>query len=264
MSPSLTLVTSPSNPRLKLVRSLGESTGVRKHGLFLMEGPRFVRDYMSRGEGRPSFVLMSRDCTEAALDAAEEASAADVEILCLPGALFSELTDTGHSQGILAVCPLPRHGLEELLSADTVLVLDRVSDPGNVGTAIRSAAAFGCAGVVCGKGTCFPFTPRVTRAAAGLNALLPVVCGDETAAVLGELAGNGFAVVAADAGGRVPDAPAGPRGRTVLVVGSEAHGLSGEILGLADEVVAIPMADGVESLNAGVSASILLYLLTRG
>jgi TrmH family RNA methyltransferase len=238
---------------------------VRKQGLFLMEGPRFICDYLSSGKGNPEFAVMSRECTSEALSAAERLTEEGVEILCVPGKLLSEITDTAHGQGLAAVCPLPACAMEDIVAGGPVLVLDRISDPGNVGTAIRSAAAFGTAGVVCGKGTCFPFIPAVTRAAAGLNSAVPVLRGVETARVLRGLADAGYTVLAADSQGTpVGDADLPDPGRTVLVVGSEAHGLSAEAVEIADLTLSIPMNRGVESLNAGVSAAILLYVISTG
>jgi TrmH family RNA methyltransferase len=264
LSQSLTLVTSRSNPRLKLARSLGGSSGIRKHGVFLMEGPRFINDYLSAGSNQPEFVLMSSECSKEALATAERISDIGTEILCIPKELFRELTDTEHSQGIAAVCRLPENSMDEVMSGGAVLMLDRISDPGNVGTAIRSAAAFGCGGVVCGKGTCFPFLPRVTRAAAGHNAAIPMVYGVDTGDTVREFSKAGYAILAADTGGK----PAGELQvpydrRFVILVGSEAHGLAEAVVSLADEIVTIPMPGGIDSLNAGVAASILLFCLLK-
>ena len=262
MSQSLTVVTSRSNPRLKLVRSLAGSSGVRKHGVFLMEGPRFITDYLSVGGNQPEFAVMSSECSKEALAAAEKLTGSGIEILCLPKVLFRELTDTDHSQGLAAVCSLPVHGMDAVMSGGTVLLLDRISDPGNVGTAIRSAAAFGCGGVICGKGTCFPFLPRVTRAAAGWNAMIPLLYRMNATDAAGKLAESGYTVIAADTSGRpVGELKLADDCRVVIVVGSETHGLSEGVVALANEIVAVPMTGGVESLNAAVSASILLYCL---
>lgn len=263
MREQLTVITSHSNPRLKLVRYLSDSSAIRKKGLFLIEGPRFVSDYMIRVGLRPSFVVVSEDGTKDACSIAMTAADQGVEVLQVSGELFRDLSDTEHGQGIIAVCPLPENELGNVITGNTVLMLDGVSDPGNVGTVIRSAAAFGCGGVVCGKGTCFPFLPRVSRSAAGWNASIPIVYGVRLEIAAQSLRGSGYRILGTDPDGKsVHDLPLQST-PVALVIGSETRGISPGVKEILEEVVSIPMEGLVESLNAGVSASILLYCLTR-
>ena len=260
MREKLTILTSSSNPRLKLVRQLSDSSAIRKKGLFLIEGPRFISDYMTRIGRQPSFVVVSEDGTADACSIARGAADLGVDVLQVSGKLFRDLSDTEHGQGIIAICPLPENELGNVISGNTVLMLDGVSDPGNVGTAIRSAAAFGCGGVVCGKGTCFPFLPRVSRSAAGWNASIPIVHGIRLEGAAHTLRDSGYRIIGTDSdGGSIHDLPLQST-PVALVIGSETKGISPLVREVLDEVVSIPMKGGVESLNAGVSASILLDL----
>lgn len=251
-------VTSPSNSRLKIARTLHSRSGILKHGLFLMEGPRFVSDYLRRE--KPEWIFISDEAAQLPRATAEKAMSNDIEVLELPEDLFAGISDTETLQGIVAVCPLPSIDVDSIPRKGVYLLLDGISDPGNMGTIIRSAVAFGCNAVIAGKGCCCPFAPKVTRASAGLNSVVPIVFDIDLAAFMRSNA-NEMEFYGAIASGE--DIDRFQRGDMCigLVVGSEAHGISEEVEKQLNGTVAIPMAEGVESLNAAISASILLYHL---
>lgn len=249
-------VTSPSNPRLRIARQLHSRTGSVKNSLFLMEGPRFISDQLNRVP--PEWVLLSEEAGELARRVARMAEPAGRDILHVPPELFEDISDTETSQGIIAAFPLPEPYPEALTRDGIFLLLDGLSDPGNMGTVIRSAAAFGCRAVVTGRGSCFPFLPKVTRAAAGTNAGIPVFSDVRLPEFMKENS-PGMVFVGADAAGDTMDLLHGETRRLGLVIGSEAHGISPEAGERLSARVAVPMGGGVESLNAAVSASILLY-----
>lgn len=261
MTAEPTRVQSTSNPRLKLARSLSSTRGVRKAGRFLLEGPWFVGD--AAGRGTIDYLILSDGATEPARTTAEKAMRAGLHCISLPADLFDEVSETATTQGLAAVCRLPDHTGKDLLKGNLILALDGVSDPGNVGTAIRSAAALGASGVAVLKGSACPFIPASARASAGAVSSLPVVERLEAEVFLTSAINAGWKVLAAKSSGE-PVKPSDRSDRTVLVVGSEAHGIGDAAGRLAHEEVSIPIADRVESLNAAVSASILLYVLRAG
>jgi len=252
-------VTSRANDKVKLAVSLKSSSQCRKNRLFLVEGPRFIRDIV-KGNLPLEFIFVSEKATYESVGAAELAEADGIVILRLPEHIFRDISSTEHSQGIAAVAPLPSHRLSDVFNGGTVLALDGVSDPGNAGTAIRSAAAFNCSGVVFLSGSVFPWNSKVTRSSAGLNSLLPVVEEESLAGIKHQFSDYLFL-------GASPDGESISTAITTnplcIIVGSEAHGLSETSLSRMTGSVGIPMAEGVESLNAGVSASIILYELFR-
>jgi len=250
-------VTSPSNSRLKIARALHSRSGILKHGLFLMEGPRFVYDYLRRE--KPEWIFISDKAAQLPCAAAEKAMSYDIEVLELPEDLFTGISNTETLQGIVAVCPLPSIDIDSILRKGIYLLLDGISDPGNMGTIIRSAVAFGCNAVIAGKGCCCPFAPKVTRAAAGLNSVVPIVFDIDLAAFM-RINEDGMEFIGAEASGEDVDRFNRGDGCLGLVIGSEAHGISEEVGKQLNGTVAIPMTENVESLNAAVSASILLYL----
>ena len=158
--------------------------------------------------------------------------------------------------GPVAVFPFLDVKTDELLEQqDRVLLLDGVQDPGNVGTAIRSAHAFD-AGVVLSRGTADLYNPKTVRATMGSIFHAPIARGVESVAFLKEARVAGYLILAAvPAGGeRLRDVAAG---KVVLVIGTEGRGISEEVLAACDGTVSIPSR--AASLNAGVAASILLY-----
>lgn len=225
-----------------------------------MEGPRFTSDYMKKYA--PLWIILSEDATPDSRETAEDALEAGIDVLEIPVKLFSGISDTLHSQGIIAVCPLPVFTEDDIRFDGTFLLLDRISDPGNIGTIIRSAAAFGCTTVIMGEGCCCPFTPKVTRASTGLNSRIPLLFNVDLPSFLRRHRKE-YTFIGADAsGGSIAQirSSSGPVG---IVIGSEAHGISDQVREQLDTTVSIPMKEGVESINAAVSASILLYEIIR-
>jgi TrmH family RNA methyltransferase len=182
---------------------------------------------------------------------------------------LEQLSDTERPQGVLVVCGEPPNGLADLRTTGGLLVLDALQDPGNVGTLVRSAVAFGLTGVVCLDGTVDPWSPKVVRASAGTIFRIPVV-GAGLDAALRWLAGVDVTLLVASAGGTPVDRwlrgarrnLAGPRDRAfVLAVGNEGAGVRAKLADAADATIAIEMRGPAESLNVAIAGSILLHEL---
>lgn len=252
-------VKSRGNTRIKLAVSLHKASGCRKSGRYLLEGPRFIKDLIRR-HGAIDYTVISEGATDFCINTAEEARKAGIAVLKVSADLFRDVSATEHSQGIAAVCPIPSFTRENVFSGGTVLALDGVGDPGNAGTAVRSAAAFGCSGVVFLKGSSFPWSPKVTRSSAGLNSSIPIIEAESLAALKETF--TGYAFLEASMEGRDVSL-IDETSPVCIVTGSEAMGISGDTRRYIDGSVSIPMSPGVESLNAGVSASIILYSLFK-
>ena len=258
-------ISSASNARFKLVKKLHNRRHREKSGLVLLEGLRLVIDALEAGL-RPELVIMAEDTLStspegARLRAALRSLPPD-NLAYAPEALVAQLSDTQTPQGVIAVLappdfPLPRQ-------PDLVLVCDRVSDPGNIGTLLRSAAGAGTSVVLLTPGCCDPWGPKALRAGMGAQLRLPLKATrtwDETAALLDAW---GCQLHGADASGKMAHWDIDWCVPSALVVGSEAHGLSEECR--ADSRIKlchIPMASELESLNAGVAGSIILYEAQR-
>ncbi len=247
---------SRENPVIKECRSLKEKKYRQRYGRYIIEGHKLVREALSSGQ--PLQVMVREDCEAIYWDA--EQARPDIEWYCLEEQPFNWLADVSQPQGVLAVMPLAVSTLDELPrnSASGIwLYLDRISDPGNLGTIYRSALALGAGAVLHSKDCADSFSPKTVRAAAGAMLNLPLAI-DIGLNDLRELKEQGFQLLATDIGDAEPYYMCSYQHPVILAVGSEAHGLDPEVKSLCEQAIAIPMQQGSDSLNAAVAAAIIL------
>jgi len=190
---------------------------------------------------------------------------AHVETVILPDKLFATAVPTEAPQGVAALARCRNFALEDVLAkseAGPLVAVVGLQDPGNLGTMIRSAEAFGAAGMLLGDGTVSPFNSKAVRASAGSVFRLPVV-KVKMPDILGELRERGLRLIATSSHKGIPLPEAALTGRLAIFIGGEGAGLGRDLIAEMDEVVAIPHSPKVESLNAGVAASIVLYEIWR-
>src|SRR3954471_13248675 len=189
---------------------------------------------------------------------------AQVETLLLPDSIFTSAVDTESPQGVAALVKLKSHAVEDLFRtpAPLIVIAAGVQDPGNLGTLIRSAEAFGASGVIVTEGTVSPLNSKAVRASAGSFFRLPVVHA-KTKDVLSILAEHGIRLLGTTSHKGAPLPEADFKGGVAVCVGNEGAGLPKDLLAKVDSNVVIPHSDKVESLNAGIAASIILYEAAR-
>ena len=254
---AVSMITSRQNQRIKFIRSLARRRVRQREGRFVVEGTRLVGE-VARAGIKPALVLY----TEA------WAASPDAQLLLssLPEAaegtwlvsqpVLAACAHTQTPQGILAVVPVvqcqPRPGL--------VLILDRLRDPGNLGTVLRSAEAAGVGQVLLAPGTVDLYNPKVVRGAMGAHFRLAVASLDWPA--IGQRVA-GRAVWLADAAADVVHDRVDWAQPSALIVGGEARGAGDEAGALATGRVRIPMTGGVESLNAAMAATVILFEAAR-
>ena len=244
------------------------------NGAVGVEGLRLVEEALS-SRCRVEAVLFSQSGERWRERLAPLVGRADVgfPVLRTTDRLFEGIADTEHPQGVAALV-LPRTlAIEEVVSAagtscaPLLVVLAGVQDPGNVGTIVRTAAAFGATGVVTAatgqSGTASPFAPKALRASAGAALHVPIVAGMPLGILLTQLKLNGIHTVAAcahDQGlGLLAPWEVAWCESVALLVGNEGAGLPEDVVHAADRRIHIPMATKVESLNAGAAAAVVLY-----
>jgi RNA methyltransferase, TrmH family len=194
---------------------------------------------------------------------------AQVATLLLPDKLFDATVPSETPQGVAALVRLKEFSLADVLERlqlGPIVVLAGLQDPGNLGTILRSAEAFGSAGVVLGEGTVSPFNSKVIRASAGSIFRLPVIIGKTAGgleAISAKLRAQNVRLIATSSHKGTPLDQANLTGAMAFFIGSEGAGLARTVLAQADELVAIPHTPQVESLNAGVAGSIVLYEAAR-
>jgi TrmH family RNA methyltransferase len=254
-------ITSLQNERIKLVRALQSQGKVRrKAGQVVLEGVRLIADAVAAGS-RPDFVLYTAEAV-----APPKTGAALLESLRSPGVACFEVTpevmahaaDTESPQGILAVVAMPK--LPVPPSPSLALILDGIADPGNLGTLLRTAAAAGVDVVILAPGCVDPFNPKVLRSGMGAHFRVPLV---QHSWIDITIAYDHLPFYLADASGSLPYFAVDWAEPAVLVIGSEAHGAAAQASQLAKASIAIPMADGAESLNAAAAAAVILFEARR-
>lgn len=250
-------LTGAHNERVGLARDLLQQKGRKAQGRFAFEGPTLLEEAL-----RSQVEILEIFCTESVHS--HNATVRDLDANAVPVHMVDERTmkkisDLETPPGLVCIAALKYAALDQILGSSLSLALADLSDPGNVGTLLRSAEAFGAGGVVFGNLGVDPYHPKVVRGAMGaIFRLKLAVAGSAEFALAGKAAQA--QVLGLDAAGEPLESV--PKGCVALVVGHERRGL-GPWEDVATRRVAIPMRGDAESLNAAVAGSIALYELSR-
>lgn len=282
------LITSGDNRWLKRFRGALRGSGPGESEPIGVEGPKLVEDALR--SGLEAEALLVSESAEPALDtilraaSVSEAGIPRSRILRTSDKLFASVAGTETPQGVAALFRAPEWEFEDILrgasdedgarfsDSPLIVVMAGVQDPGNVGTIVRSAEAFGATGAIAARGTADPWSPKALRASAVSALRLPLLRGIAIPVLLAQLkmarvkivaaSGHGVVDTRQDAGSQAPAYP-DFREPSAIFVGNEGAGLAPEVLRSADGTISIPMHPSVESLNAGVAASIALFEAAR-
>ena len=253
-----TYSTLPLKP-LKWYRKLDDRKHRLEAGVFLVEGGRAIRQVMRAAPGAINEIL------------AVEEPPADLRrfpVGLLTEEQFGSITSTRTPQGIAAVVNLPSDVYSSHLPdkpGDSLLLLEDVQDPGNVGTLIRTAAAFGFSGVILTEKCADPFSPKCVQSSAGSVLSLWLRRTERYLELLTRLRKQGYVTIAMDLEGKQELRHLKPPRKVVLALGNEAAGLSSPLLDMADITVKVPVDTAkAESLNVAVCGSIAIYVISSG
>ncbi len=249
-------ITSRENAKIKYACRLAQSAAFRRsEGRFLAEGRKLCPELARGAELETLFY------TETAAEKCPELETLPGEHYLVEDHVADKLADVGTHQGVFGVFRTPEHTLEETRTGGRYLALERVQDPGNVGTLLRSAAAFGFDGVLLSDGCASVWAPKTLRASMGAAVRIPVIEAGKMPEAIAALRAKGITCLAAALYKSQPLSAAEPRypGGVCVVIGSEGQGLTEETIRACNGTVRIPMTDRVESLNAGIAGSILLW-----
>ncbi|HET8823969.1 MAG TPA: RNA methyltransferase [Terriglobales bacterium] len=191
--------------------------------------------------------------------------AAQAEALLLPDKLFASAVSSQTPQGVAALVSVKSFAADEVIGSSwlgPLLVIAGVQDPGNLGTIIRSAEAFGAKGILLGEGTVSAYNSKVVRASTGSVFRVPIAKTSMEKAIE-RLRGNSFRLLATSSHKGTQLREAALHGATAVFIGNEGAGIDKKLLAQMDELIMIPHSAKVESLNAGIAASIVLYEAAR-
>jgi len=264
-TPNPVVITSRENHWLKTFRAALHSSRPEDNRIAL-EGVHLVTEAIRSGLRIEA--ILSSVSGERHLAALQAKLDRPTLILRTTDKLFDSIAATETPQGIAALAHAPEYKLENLLRADDslVIVLVAAQNPGNVGAILRSAEAFGATGVIATRGTAHPYSPKALRASSGSSLRLPILAELAPSIALAQLRVSGLKLFAAspsqNPAARRPD-ELDLRAPFALLIGNEGAGLPPEIERSADARIRIQLAEPVDSLNAAVAASLILYEAAR-
>ena len=254
------IIRSRDNTFVKQIVALAHSSRERrKAGLTVLDGIHLVRSYID-AQGPPHAVAVAESALARDELAGVLAKCSPQTVNVLADKLMAEASSLDSPAFVMALVGTPEPSAVPFDSS--ILVLEDLQDPGNVGSMLRSAAAAGITQVMLSKNTAFAWSPKVLRAAQGAHFLLNIVEGSDVIAYIRHYRGQSLALVPRAAGvGRLYDVDM--TGPTALLIGNEGSGLSQSLIAAATHRVTIPMPGKVESLNAAAAGAICLFEMAR-
>ncbi len=255
---------SPTNSLLKVYRR-ALAKGTTREGWLAVEGPFLVEEALAAAPAVRTHSVLMAESGSAKFAGLMERLPAEAEAVQVPDRLFEQVAQTQNPQGIAGLVELPPHNLDTILGGQNLLLLVAcgLQDPGNLGTLMRSAAAFGASAVFTLHETVSPFNPKAVRSSAGAIFRLPVLAGLATDELLPRLRVAQVRIIAADRHSPSPLDQTDLRGSFALMVGKEASGLPPEIAREASLLLSIPIRPGMDSVNVATAASVFLYEAAR-
>ena len=254
------MITSASNDRIKEVKKLMKSASLRREKeLYIVEGIRMVREI-------PADAIRTLYVAESMADKfADVCKEKNASVEIVRDSVFQSMSDTNTPQGILAEVYQKQTTEEDLFGRDTdpfLLIIERLQDPGNLGTIIRTAEGAGVTGIILSSDSVDIYNPKVVRSTMGSVFRMPIFVAENLADTVEWVKKQGIPVYGAHLNGDTfyeKDFS----GKCAFLVGNEGNGLSDEISAKADELIRIPMCGQVESLNAAVSTAVIVYEVLR-
>lgn len=246
------MLMSHDNQKIKIARVLLTKKGRDQHGMFLAEGEILVKEYLTYNDC-VEFILVSENAPHHIKEMATD------EHYLVKDSVFNTLSNTQNSQGILAIVRKKTFDVADVIRNDLIFYADSIQDPGNMGTIIRSCDAFGAKSIIYNKGSVDIFNPKTIRASMGsLNRLFHIKA-DSNSEMLKILIENGYTIFSAVVDSNVYLESIKEYKKAVIVIGNESKGIDKEIICRSNINFSIKMNGPIESLNAGVAASICLY-----
>lgn len=257
------MISSTSNARIKNVVALQKKAKERKEqGLFVMEGRKMVEEVL---RDAPE-AIDSLYVTEAYLEQeSQKKSLAGVTYELVSEGVMKAMAETMEPQGILATVRIPKYDKDALLNKEdgVWIALEDLRDPGNLGTIMRTAEAAGVTGIILSGASVDMYNPKVVRSTMGAIFRMPHFYAEDFLGELEELKAGGATLYAAHLSGTGYYDEPDYGGRSVILIGNEAKGLSEEVAKTADCLVKIPMEGKTESLNAAVATALFVYEVYR-
>lgn len=257
------MISSETNQQVKDIIKLQRQAKYRhKTSLFITEGIKMLSE--AAGSGRLVKIYISESVMEGRKDIPEKLLK-EYPYETVSDKVFSHISDTVTTQGILGIAKQPAYNIEDILNdkRHMWLLLDDVRDPGNLGTILRTAEGAGMSAVIMGKGTADLFNPKTVRSTMGAIFRMPFIYASDITDIILNIKDNGYNVYGTTIEGSILYDKADYTKGAGIVIGNEANGISDRVLGYITDRIRIPMEGGIESLNAAVAAAVVMYEAAR-
>ncbi|MBS6644343.1 MAG: RNA methyltransferase [Clostridiaceae bacterium] len=255
------MISSTSNSQVKFVSALAKKAKLRKNeDLFVVEG---IKMFSELPQEKVKKVYVSESFLK---ETAHKKLLDGISWECVKDDVFKAMSDTQTPQGVLALVKQFHYTMEDILKQEgpaLIMILEAIQDPGNLGTIIRAGEGAGITGVIMSEGTADIYNPKTIRSTMGSVYRVPFVYADDMDRVFRQLKEKKIRLFAAHLKGRGNYEQEDYSGDTGFLIGNEANGLSDGAAAWADTLVKIPMAGQVESLNAAVASSVLMFEAAR-
>ena len=254
------MITSTSNQQMKHISQLLKKAKIRnEEGIFVVEGRKMF------AEAPKEWVTQIYVSETFVKEPEHEKLLSGREYEVVSDNVLKSISDTQTPQGILCLVRMPEYKLEDVLQGERthLLILESIQDPGNLGTMLRTGEGAGISGILMNRTTVDLFNPKTIRSTMGSIYRVPFLVVDDLEETIRNLQSDGVRVFAAHLKGTKSYDTADYRMPTAFMIGNEGNGLSDEIANLADSYIRIPMEGQVESLNAAISATLLMYECNR-
>lgn len=261
------MIISKVNEKIKYINSLKDKKYRDKYNKYIIEGIKIVDEHIS-SRGTPlEFIVLSKELLFNAHGGEELYNKIKEynNIIEVDKKIFEHLSDTETPQGILIVVDKKKNTIESLKESikgnNKFVILDKVSDAGNMGTIIRTAISFGIKNIICIKGTVDAYSSKVVRSTMGAIEKVNIyyLTYDELKDIKADFKENEYVIVGTDLGANNYLNETKPNRKTIYILGNEANGISEEIKVMCDQFVKIPMEEIQESLNVSIAGAILMY-----
>ena len=245
-----------TNNQIKELTALRDKSKARREaGLYIVEGPKMC-------EEAPANMVVNTFVTQKCVES-NKTWLVDRKYEVVEERIFEKLSDTKTPQGILSVVRQPKYELSDILrEGNLYVILEDIQDPGNMGTIVRTAEGAGVAGIIMTKGCVDIYNPKTIRSTMGSVYRVPFVYVEDIAEAIAQIKAAGISIYAAHLKGEKYYDHIN-YGRAAFLIGNEGNGLKDDTAALADTYIKIPMSGKVESLNAAVATSILMYEHSR-
>ncbi|MDO4534980.1 MAG: RNA methyltransferase [Clostridium perfringens] len=251
----MTNIESKSNSLFKDLKKLKDKKKYREEKKqYIIEGFRFVKEAI-KSNSSLDYIIITEEFYEKEKAFVDLLKIEGLKIIIMSRILLDELCDTENPQGIIAVVKIENSILK---TGNTVILVDKVQDPGNMGTIIRTAHAVGARGVIITKGTVDVYNDKVLRSSMGSIFYVPII-EDYHLDMVKDLRRQGYRLLVSSLQGENNFFEEDLKGNIIIAVGNEGNGVSDEVYEISDIKVKIPMPGNSESLNVAIATSVMMY-----